>query len=392
MKALLMLILSFLIALVDETIAAEQPVTMPFALRGDHIIIDATIDGKHGSFALDTGSAAQAISGAFATGLNLHYSTDKVEAMGAGGDSANQPRLGSADSIGIGDLTLANARVVVLPGNPFVTEGIAGTLGYDVFAKWTVSIDFAKKTLTFYNPASYVVPADAVAIPVDLAMHIPKATVNVTVTNGGKPVEAHLMVDTGTPDFAFLFAPKFAADAGIDKVTPKRELGIGFGTNGAALMDVVRLPRADIASVKLSNAVVGISKDTSGFFVSGLADGTMGQAIFQRGILTLDYKRSRILFEPGEHMGDAWDYAQHCGWLLGKDGKGWTVKYVGAGTPAEIAGLKAGDTLRDIDGRPAASLDDEQMLGMCRATGPLSGAIVHDGVRRSFVLERKPLI
>jgi hypothetical protein len=96
---------------------------------------------------------AAALTNGFADGLDIRFS-DKSAAMLGAGKGDTQARMASAD-LRIGELMLSNLRVVVLANDPFKLIGrkVDGVLGYDVFAKWTVTIDFAKKTLAFFEPS-----------------------------------------------------------------------------------------------------------------------------------------------------------------------------------------------------------------------------------------------
>ncbi len=167
-------------ALVAATLDAQsaQPIaTYPFTLEDDHVVIDASINGRPGRFVLDSGSRAAAIASSFADGLNLNLS-DMPAATSGAGEGAAQARMGTASEVTIGPLALANVRVVVLSGNPFKGLGRAldGTLGYEVFAKWTVTIDFANQTLAFFEPSTWVPSEGGVNIPVDVSKRIPLRT------------------------------------------------------------------------------------------------------------------------------------------------------------------------------------------------------------------------
>jgi len=374
--------------------SARPIATYPFVLEDDHVVIDASINGRPGRFVLDSGSGAAAIASSFAEGLNLNLSETPATTSGAG-RSATQARMGRASEVTIGPLVLANVRVVVLSNNPFKGLGRAldGTLGYEVFAKWTVTIDFANKTLTFFEPSTWVPSDSGVNITVDVSKRIPFAAVEIKAAPDAAPVIAKVMVDTGTPTFPFVLSSGFAARAGLDHIEARREAVLGFGTNGIVMGDILRVPEASFHGLLLRDAVVGISKDKTGFFASGIADGTVGQALFRRGRLTLDYAHNRISFEPGKNFDDPWAYPDHCGWVLGKDSGGdWTLLHVGEGTPAEEAGLAVGDKLIELDGQLLAPLNREQLREICIGEGLLSGKSVRRAERRQFELKRRKLI
>ena len=394
MKKLFLTVFSMLKAVTANAQSVPPITTYPFTLEGDHVVIEAAIDGHVGRFALDTGSAATTLSSALADRLGLKLSELPVSISGAG--TAKVPvRVGVANELKIGQLALSNVRVVVLPDKTFKAAGreLDGTVGYDVFAKWTVTIDFENKRLTFFEPASWSPAADAVNVPVDVSRRVPLATVEVRAHKDSTAVTAKVMVDTGTPVFPLTFSSSFAARAGIDQIQPKREVVIGFGTNGISMGEVLRIAEVEFQTLTLRDTFVVVSTDKTGFYASGIADGTIGQAVFQRGTLTVDYAHGRISLQPGKRMGEAWDYPDHVGLALGKDAEGdWSVIQIGVGTPAEEAGLKVGDKLIVLDGKRTAGLSKDQLRAICASDGPLSGTIVRGSERREFKLNRHRLI
>ncbi|MBV9419422.1 MAG: aspartyl protease family protein [Alphaproteobacteria bacterium] len=380
-------------ALVAGDRAEAGPIVVPFQLEADHIVITAAVNGKSGNFILDTGSSAATVTPEFAEGLDLS-ANQTVQAAGAGA-AATQIMFGTAKAVDLGhSLTLTNMPIGVLPVNPFRTAGrpIAGALGYDVFARWTVQVDFAASTLRFIEPADYVVPKDAAVLEADLALRVPRVAVTVTPRAGAEAVPAKLVLDTGTPSFAMLLAPGFAAKNGIDKNTPQADLAIGMGTGGLSLGTVTRVAEASFAGVPLTRPVVGLPHDKNGFFASGLADGTVGQGLFRRGKLTLDYVHNRIVFEPGPDIAAAWNYPNRCGWYLVSDAAGAKVLHVSGGTPAAEAGVRAGDVITAVDGKPAQGMDRNTLRAACEASGPLAIAFTREGKPEAATLTRRALI
>jgi predicted metalloprotease with PDZ domain len=154
--------------------------------------------------------------------------------------------------------------------------------------------------------------------------------------------------------------------------------------------DLLRVPEANVCGLSLRDAFVGVSKDKTGFFASGIADGTLGQAVLRRGRLTLDYAHSRILFEPGDDIADAWDYPDHCGWAIGKDAGGdWSVLHVAQGGPAAEAGLAAGDTIIELGGEVVAPLSRDELRGIWSGEGLVSGKRLRGTELREFAIKRR---
>jgi predicted aspartyl protease len=356
---------------------AEPIATVPFTVVGDHIIVDAQVNGRKGRFILDTGSGAATIVPGFAQGLDLQIRGAPVEASGAG-QGTTRIRMGEAAKVQVGAITLERMPVLVMTNDPFKPTGQpwSGALGYDVFRRRAVSIDYTASTLTFHAPDTYRPPLDSIVLPIDLSMRIPIVTVDVKPRRGSKPVKAKLVLDTGTSNFVALFSRDFASRHGMDSISPRRTLALGSGSAGLSIGDVMRIAELNVGGFVLANPVAGVPADKTGFFVSGVADGTIGQGLFKRGRLTVDYPNNRIVFEPGPMIDAAWGYADRCGWMLGKDARGnWKVLYVGEATPAAEAGARKDDIVAAIGNRDTSAMDRDAVRAACTGSGALPVAI-----------------
>jgi hypothetical protein len=388
MRLLLAIIALFGIA--QRVAFAEE---LPFTLEGDHVVVDAAVDGKRGRFVVDTGSGSVVLDGAFAAGLNLSLNAQPGLAIGAG-QTPVQIRVGRAREIRLDQSTLDNATVSVLPPGTMAAGGrkLDGTLGYDFFARWTVTIDFPRSKLTLHEPQGYAAPSRAIAWRAKLDARIPIIEAEFTAP-GAAPVKARLAVDTGTARFPFLLSPDFAARLGLDDDPSRVEIGIGFGTGGVSIGHAVRFPAIDVGDLELRDVAVGIPSERVGFFGAGVADGTFGQGVLRRGVLTIDYARKRLLFEPGAEMAAPFDVGEYCGWLTTRDHDGdWSVAFVAHASPAEAAGLRKGDTLLALAGRPAASLVRDDLINACREAGPLELKVRRDTQTRTLTMVRRKLI
>lgn len=355
-------------------VPAVAETVVPFELVGDHIVVQARMNGRTGRFILDTGSGAASVVPSFAARAKLTSIGGEVQAAGAGA-GATSVRIGETSRLEIGPIQFAPMMVMLLSSDPFAAAGqpLSGALGYDVFAKWSVTVDFQEQTLAFHEPGAFKPAAHSVVLPADLKRRVPVVDVVIRATQAGVPIPAKLVLDTGTSSFPVLLSGGFAARAKLDAIAPRRTLALGSGTGGLSTGDVLRVAEVQVGSLSLHHPVIGVPDDRTGFFASGMADGTIGQGLFRRGRLTIDYPHNRIVFEPGLRIAEEWDYPDHCGWTLGKDGDGaWAVLFVGAETPASRAGLAKNDKIVTVGGHATEDMDRDALRDACRGDGPLT--------------------
>jgi hypothetical protein len=133
-------------------------------LTGHHLV-EAELNGKRGSFVLDTGANATVVHAAYAGEFGLTgKSTGSAGAVGLGGSlKASQARI---DSMRIGPVPIRRSRVlttdlqqVVKLLGPISGGRIYGIIGQDVMKEHRAVIDVAK-------PILYLVPGDRQPAPV----------------------------------------------------------------------------------------------------------------------------------------------------------------------------------------------------------------------------------
>ncbi|HEX6746338.1 MAG TPA: aspartyl protease family protein [Longimicrobium sp.] len=357
----------------SAAIASPIPVTspvaeIPFELLGDHIVLEATVNGVAGRLILDTGSSVSSLDAEWA------QSAAGVAARGAGraqGSADVQISIGQAASIRVGPLEMRDVNVALVPLGPVSRAHgsyVRGTLGFDFIRKYVMEIDYPARRLRLYEPVGYEYGGHGVQVPVTLDLRIPMVRATVT-PSGAAPISARLLLDLGSGGLAVRLSAPFVAEHDLLAVTGGITAPIGTGVGGTMVGRIARLGALDVGGLHVSQPTVGLAERREGFFGSTMSDGTVGAPVFRRTKMILDYARSRVIFEAAPGF-DAPYEVEMSGMRLGATpGQPVTVDYVIAASPAERAGVAAGDTLLAVDGRPARSGDLERIREMFRVDG-----------------------
>jgi C-terminal processing protease CtpA/Prc len=83
--------------------------------------------------------------------------------------------------------------------------------------------------------------------------------------------------------------------------------------------------------------------------------GNVGAGVLKRFNIVFDYPHQRLIFERNANYGKA-DVFDRSGMWINLSGDAFEVIDVIAGGPAAEAGLKVGDKIQAIDGRPVSQL------------------------------------
>jgi hypothetical protein len=154
----------------------------------------------------DTGATVSAIDEHFVKELDLKTTTDRLKGIGTGGNFTGTYIKGvtlAVDGAELDGQPLAAFKMNTPPGFEF-----DGVIGYDLISKFVIEIDYAGKTMTLRDPASYVYRGTGQIIPLDLrGRKTPLIRTSFSATRR-IPLVANLELDTGA-DNAFLLNSPF---------------------------------------------------------------------------------------------------------------------------------------------------------------------------------------
>ena len=121
--------------------------------------------------------------------------------------------------------------------------------------------------------------------------------------------------------------------------------------------------------------------------------GLIGPDVLSQFDVTVDYARSRVILEKNANYGRR-DSHDRAGVWMGQQDSSFTAVDVIAGGPADQAGVRAGDTILEIDGRStkALNLPDVREQMRRRAVGERVKLLLEShGKRRTVVVTLRDL-
>lgn len=324
--------------------------TIPFKLINNHIYIPVTVNGHPLQFMLDTGGA-NILTPAAAKSAGI-ASKGALQGGGVGKKSVNTG-IGKVANLTLGGkVTLRNQVFGILPLPGF--SGVEGTrfdglVGYEVFKRFVVKIDYADRKLTLMRAHDFK-PADAgTAIPFTFLGHIPGVEGSIDGLKG------EFEIDTGSRAALTLWGPFVKAHDLVSRFHASAPTVIGWGVGGSARGRVARGGKLMIGSVAVHDPLLELSTATQGAGAARYVAGNIGGEILRRFTVTFDYANQHLYLKPNEHYGTPMNYDRSGMWVnAGRSG--FVVKSVMPGGPAAEAGLEVGDLITAVNGKPAASV------------------------------------
>jgi S1-C subfamily serine protease len=128
----------------------------------------------------------------------------------------------------------------------------------------------------------------------------------------------------------------------------------GWGVGGPSTGYVTRGKSMTLGSVAVDNIVVTMANQIKGAFAGSDYSGNIGGGILKRFVVTFDYGNQTMYLKPlPGPVADTGTFDRSGMWINVGDG-GFKIVDVTKGGPAEAAGLKAGNVVTEVDGKPAA--------------------------------------
>lgn len=360
----------------DMTIAGgATQTTFPFQLINNHIYADAWVNG-HGPllFIFDTGGQNILVpSTAKALGV-------KVQGAMPGGGVGNKTvnyGLAKVALLKVGDATFKNQIMGVLDFEPNAVEGvdIKGMIGFTVFKRFVTRIDYGKHQMTLIEPGHFNAKDAGTPIPFVFDGDLPE----IEGTFDG--IAGKFQIDTGSRDALTLTGP-FAKAHDLRAKNPHGVVAVdGWGVGGSATSYVTRGKLLTIGPVQIPEVVTALSVQKKGAFATPAYQGNIGGAILKHFVVTFDYANHTMYLKPiAAAPLKSVGHFDRSGMWINQAKDGMRVMDVTAKGPAEAVGIRTGDVITAVDGKPATSLHVYDLRETLSHDAP--GTVVHFTLKR----------
>ena len=378
----------------DTTLANVVP-PIPFTMEANHIVFKVSVNGREPmAFILDTGADQEVINETrmAAFGLKAYAGTTTT----GGGNSAPYGYAKDA-TFTLPGVTLSRQHVAVLDqtgleralGVPF-----GGILGYDFISRFVMEIDYAKKLITLHDPKKFNYAGKGFVVPITFDNGIPFA--NGIISVASKDIPAYFVLDFGAAETMTLTSPFVKAhdlaNLAQTNATVNRPAGLEnqfFAQNNVrGRIDRLQLGQMDVRSIPINMSV-----NTSGAYASANFSGTVGESIFSRYHVFLDYPHNRVIFEPTPEADKPFPKRRTYGLSVLASGEAlrtYTVSAVRPDSGAAADGFKKGDVVSALDGKPASEVTLSQLRDALQQENTRhSITVVRDGAPQTISFEVK---
>ena len=341
---------------------------LPFESVGNRIYLKATVKGRPITAILDTGAGVSVVDLALAKEVGSEGSRE-IDVAGAGA-TVQKGLLLNGFEIGIDGTSLKHtipvavtlAGLASLEGRP-----LEAVLGFELLRNYVVQVDYEASRVRFYKPETFVAPS-VPSVEMKISGGHPHVDGTINIKDLGE-LPVRMMLDTGATT-SFSFTGKFvSAHKLLDRYSATQSVQIGAGVGGKMMGKRIRIDGASLGPVALKSPVASITETGGGVLGDNAPfDVLVGGETLRRFTVTFDYPGKKIYFQPNSIYSSPF-VGDRTGLFLkaeGKDYREFVVFATAAGGPGAEAGIREGDQILEVNGKPAVSFTLESLRRFLR--------------------------
>ena len=359
-------IVAFFILLLAGSTSTAKPKrieSIPFEMVGSYVILKVKInDSSPLNLILDSGIRNTIITELMeGDKISLNYS-DVKELMGLGGGNHLDAYASNANTLKTGKLKMDFKAVYVLKTDVFNLSKHTGTkinglLGIDFFQDYAIEINYTQRRVKFYDSKTMTLPKGYGVLPIILEGQ--KMFVELTVVQSDNTrKQVKMLIDTGAELNAW-FQTTTRESVRVPEKWIQGTIGEGF--SGIITGKYGHIPQICFGEFCLKNPIVSFPDSTTINNIVNLSkrDGTIGSQLLSRFNLIIDYSQRLLYFKPNENFNKQYAYnvagieiIQITPFVTLSE-----VLDVWANSPADLAGVKRGDQILEVNGIKAFEMD-----------------------------------
>ncbi|HTH50551.1 MAG TPA: PDZ domain-containing protein, partial [Pyrinomonadaceae bacterium] len=185
-----------------------------------------------------------------------------------------------------------------------------------------------------------------------------------------RSITGKMEIDTGSTGVLLLNSPFVRKHRLVAAMTNSMGARTG-GVGGSGTSKVGRFTGVKLGDTTLADPLVQLYTGTRGDNANPKYDGLLGGAVFRRFKMTVDMPGKRLFLEPNERLNNPFD-TDMSGLEINASGDDLSVIDIDEVKPASVgakAGIRGGERIRSVNGRPATELGLQEVKRILRTAG-----------------------
>jgi len=401
-NSLLMLLRSFLISLglvvlvesgQAQVLGFSLPpgktrVQFPIEVYNNLVVVPMILNGQLPlKFILDTGVRTSILTErAYSDILNLQYSR-KYTIAGPGGEKMVDAYVTNNVSFDMPGVQGRGHAMLVLDQDylelrNYLGTDVHGILGYELFSRFIIAVDYERKTLTLMLPERFHEKRNYQWLPIQIEDTKPYVTVNLQM-NDTTSVSAKLLVDSGASHGIFL---ETSSNPKIQVPQPNVVSIIGRGLGGVIHGQIGKINSIKLGKYEIPNVITNFPDpnsymDTLKVSRTVFRNGSIGGEILNRFTVIYNFPGEKIYLKKNSNYKKEF-YFNLSGLTIRAKGarlKNFEITDIRENSAAFRAELNVGDRIISVNGVSASDLELNTVNGFLNSK---------PGRRINLVIER----
>ncbi len=271
----------------------QWPIVLPMSLEKNLPLVQIGVNGGEAlTFILDSAANGCVLDGERAAALGL-----KPAETGWSSGSGGMQQVGILRGVrlDLGGIVISPPHVTTIGMKELGLQRAQGILGFPLFGKYVVELDYPGSRVRIFRPGSYRLPPEAQALPMRMTIGpVVRGSVRV---RGRAPIEADMQLDTGSAHvltFCTPFVDRHRLLESADEIVAGKTRG--FGGPSADLTG--RIEEVRIGRFAVEKPVVRFSRQATGSFgTEQHYSANIGGEFMKRYRVTFDIPGSRLVLE-----------------------------------------------------------------------------------------------
>lgn len=333
---------------------------IPFNFENGHIMFKVSVNGREPIwFIFDTGADQEVINETRMADFGLK--TYAKSSTTGGGNTAEYGYAKGA-TFALPGVELRDQHVAVLDQTGLeraLGMPIGGILGYDFISRFVIELDYAKQVMTLHDPKTWTYSGKGFIVPITFDVGIPFTHGTISVGDK-KNIPGFFVIDFGAMETMTLTSPFVKANDLLNLAASNSQVNrpAGLEKQFFAQNNVRgRIDQLALGEMSAHSIPVNLSVNATGAYASPNFSGTIGETLYRRYHIFIDYAGQRVIFEPTAEAFKPFAERETYGLTLlasGTDLHTYTVAAVRPGSPAESDGFQKGDVISAVDDKSAA--------------------------------------
>lgn len=340
----------------------RKKTTFDFEIYNNLIIIPVVLDNRLPlRFILDTGVSSAILFDKKLTDLLGKAYARKISIMGVGEEQVVEAYVVTDTQIDLPGVKGYRQSLLVLDhdylelSKQLGTE-VHGIIGYELFSRFIVNINYIEKKITLYNPNSYKPRKRWETL--DMDVYATKPFIKIPFSIGGKKtLMGNFLIDTGASHALLIHE-----DSNPDIYVPEKKIKsvLGKGLTGTINGHLTRINEMQLGKFKFNDVIVSFPDEQS--YTDSLIyedkNGTLGGEILSRFKVTFDYFDEKFYLKRTRLSDDDFEYNMS-GIEMEAEGIDFdklVVSSVREGSPGDSVDIRKGDVILSVNGLGGESL------------------------------------